>query len=100
MACDGEALGPAAIETVMNSADVVRAAGPQDIVGHLPRLRERQQVPTRKHVDLDAEAVSCHLAPQGDPQTARSTIKLVTARAAPAVATIGLAGTSVTLMTM
>jgi hypothetical protein len=44
--------------TATNSADVARSARLQQIVGHQPRLSERQQVPTGKHVGLDTETVT------------------------------------------
>jgi len=52
--------------TATNSAIVAQAARLQEIVGHQPRLRERQQVPTRKHVGLDAEPVTRDPALQAD----------------------------------
>lgn len=52
--------------TATNSAIVAQAARLQQIVGHQPRLRERQQVPTRKHIGLDAEPVTRDPALQAD----------------------------------
>jgi hypothetical protein len=52
--------------TATDSLDVAKAGRLQQIVGHQPRLHEWQQVPTRKHVSLDAEPVTSDPALQAD----------------------------------
>jgi hypothetical protein len=56
----------ARLGTATNSANVAQAGRAHQIVGHQPRLRERQQVPARKHVGLDAEPVVSNPALQAD----------------------------------
>jgi hypothetical protein len=56
----------ARLGTATNSANLAPARRLQQVVGHQPRLRERQHVPTRKDVGLDAEPVTSDPALQAD----------------------------------
>ena len=50
--------------------DVAEAGRLHQIVSHQPRLHERQQMPTRKHVSLDAEPVTSDSALEADGEEA------------------------------
>src|SRR5690242_14543945 len=50
-------LAPARIRTDLRCANVSHASGPEQVVVDQLGLCERQQVPTRDHVGLDAEPV-------------------------------------------